>query len=51
MITANYPERPRKVAVIMEIATICPVSGGEFSPGDEFPVQVTAKSPSSENSP
>jgi hypothetical protein len=48
MITANYPDRRRKVHVIKETVLLCPIFGDEFSPGDEFPAYATAKSPPSE---
>jgi hypothetical protein len=34
----------------MKTVRVYPVFGDDFSPGDEFSAQVTAKSPSSENS-
>jgi len=36
--------------MIMEIETICPIFGGEFSLGGEFSAYLAAKSPSGENS-
>jgi hypothetical protein len=50
MITANYPAGCRKVATIMKTARLCPIFGDDFSPGVEFSVYITGKSPSSENS-
>jgi hypothetical protein len=32
----------------MESGIVCPIFGGEFSPGGEFSVYMTAKSPSGE---
>jgi hypothetical protein len=51
MITANYPDCSRKVATIMKTVRLCPIFDGDFSPGGEFSVYMTAKSPWSENSP
>jgi hypothetical protein len=45
VITAIYPDGDRKVAMIMKSVVVCPVSGGEFSPGDEFSAYITGKSP------
>jgi hypothetical protein len=50
VITATYPGDRRKVHMIMEIVYICPIFGGELSPGDEISVHITAKSPLGENS-
>jgi hypothetical protein len=36
--------------MIMKSGTVCPIFGGDFSPGVEFPADATAKSPSGENS-
>jgi hypothetical protein len=51
MITAIYPDARRKVHMIKKTVRVCPIFGGEFSPGGEFSVHITAKSPSGENSP
>jgi hypothetical protein len=48
MITANYPDARRKVAMIKRTVRVCPVFGGDFSPADEFSVYLAAKSPSGE---
>jgi hypothetical protein len=48
VITAIYPDGRRKIGAIMETVRICPVFGDDFSPGDEFSAQETAKSPSGE---
>ncbi len=50
VITATYPDARRKVAMIKESAPVCPFFGGDFSPGGEYSVYMTAKSPPSENS-
>jgi hypothetical protein len=50
VITAIYRDARRKVVTIMKSVAVCPISGGDFTPGDEFSAQVTAKSPSGENS-
>jgi hypothetical protein len=50
VITAIYQDARRKIATIMKSVVVCPVSGGDFSPGDEFSAQQTAKSPSGEKS-
>jgi hypothetical protein len=50
MITATYPDARRKVAMIKKTVLVCPIFGDEFSPGDEFSVYMTAKSPSGGNS-
>jgi hypothetical protein len=50
MITATYPDARRKVHTIKKTIPVCPIFGGDFSPGDEFSVYMTAKSPSGENS-
>jgi hypothetical protein len=50
MITANCPDDCRKVIPIKKNDPIYPISGDEFAPDDEFSVQITAKSPSGENS-
>jgi hypothetical protein len=50
MITANYPDRRRKIATILKTVMICPIYSADSSPGDEFSVHVTAKSPPGENS-
>jgi hypothetical protein len=50
MITAIYPDGCRKLHVIMKRVRVCPIPDDDFSPGDEFPVHITAKSPPGENS-
>jgi hypothetical protein len=48
MITANYLDGRREIHMIMKTVPVCPIFGGEFSPGVEFSVYITAKSPSGE---
>jgi hypothetical protein len=50
MITAIYPDARRKLHTIKKTVPVCPVFGDGFSPGDEFSVHITAKSPSGDNS-
>jgi len=50
MITATYRDAHRKIITITKAITVCPISGGDFPPGDEFSAQATlnrrqAKSP------
>jgi hypothetical protein len=50
MITAICPDACRKVNTIKKTVGLCPIFDDDFSPGDEFSVYVTAKSPSGDNS-
>ena len=47
----DLPGCPPKIHTIKKTVRLYPIFSGEFSPGDEFSVYMTAKSPSSEISP
>jgi hypothetical protein len=50
MIAAIYPDARRKLHTIKKTVPVCLIFSGDFSPGDEFSVHITAKSPSGDNS-